>query len=501
MNAPQEIEVLIRAKYPILYIVSWEEKRVEEALQKVCAGLNRTLHTWSITQGMKPPVNGPAGNSSKPTALPGELEALAVVHGAPEYTVFLLKDFHPYMKDYRVVRLLRDLAVKLRGRAETLILMGPTLNLPTDLEKDITVVDFDLPGAAEIEATLDRVIDAVKGNASIDSSLAPMQRESLVKSAQGLTQDEIESVFARSLVERKKFDLEVVLEEKKQIIRKSGLLEYYAPDAQIKDVGGLEVLKEWLDKRAESFTDKARDFGIPSPKGILLLGVQGCGKSLVAKAVAAQWNLPLLKLDVGRIFGSLVGQSEENIRTAIKVAESVAPCILWADELEKGFAGVSGGGVSDSGTTARVFSTFLTWMQEKTAPVFLMATANDVSSLPPEMLRKGRFDEIFFVDLPDAAEREQIFSIHITKRNRDVTKFNLKALAKASDGFSGAEIEQAIVSSLYAAFDARRELLQKDVIAEVKATVPLSVMMREDIERLREWAVMRTRPASRKNPA
>jgi ATP-dependent 26S proteasome regulatory subunit len=501
MNAPQEIEVLIRAKYPILYIVSWEEKRVEEALQKVCAGLNRTLHTWSITQGMKPAVVGPSGNSNKPTSLPGELEALAVVHGAPEYTVFLLKDFHPYMKDYRVVRLLRDLAGKLRGRAETLILMGPTLNLPTDLEKDITVVDFDLPGSADIEATLDRVIEAVKGNPNIDSSLAPMQRESLVKSAQGLTQDEIESVFARSLVERKKFDLEVVLEEKKQIIRKSGLLEYYAPDAQIKDVGGLEVLKEWLDKRAESFTDKARDFGIPSPKGILLLGVQGCGKSLVAKAVAAQWNLPLLKLDVGRIFGSLVGQSEENIRTAIKVAESVAPCILWADELEKGFAGVSGGGVSDSGTTARVFSTFLTWMQEKTAPVFLMATANDVSSLPPEMLRKGRFDEIFFVDLPDAAEREQIFLIHITKRNRDVTKFNLKALAKASDGFSGAEIEQAIVSSLYAAFDARRELLQKDIIAEVKATVPLSVMMREDIERLREWAVMRTRPASKKNPA
>ncbi len=500
MNASQEIEVLIRAKYPILYIVSWEEKRVEEALQKVCTNLNRTLHTWSVTQGMKPAVNRPGGQVRTST-LPGELEALALVHEAPEYTVFLLKDFHPYMKDYRVVRLLRDLANRLRGRAETLILMGPSLNLPTDLEKDITVVDFELPDAAAIEATLDRLIEAVKGNSNVDSSLKPQQREALVKSAQGLTQDEIESVFARSLVERKKFDLDVVLEEKKQIIRKSGILEYYAPDAQIKDVGGLEVLKEWLDKRGDSFTDKAREFGIPAPKGILLLGVQGCGKSLVAKAVAAQWNLPLLKLDVGRIFGSLVGQSEENIRTAIKVAESVAPCILWADELEKGFAGVSGGGVSDSGTTARVFSTFLTWMQEKTAPVFLMATANDVSSLPPEMLRKGRFDEIFFVDLPDTDEREQIFGIHIKKRNRDASKFNLKALAKASAGFSGAEIEQAIVSSLYAAYDAKRELMQKDVVAEVKALVPLSVMMREDIEELREWAILRTRPASKKNPA
>lgn len=500
MNAPQEIEVLIRAKYPILYIVSWEEKRVEEALQKVCTNLNRVFHTWSITQGMKPNVSR-GGVMAKPTTLPGELEALALVHEAPEYTVFLLKDFHPYMKDYRVVRLLRDLAVRLRGRAETLILMGPSLNLPTDLEKDITVVDFGLPEAADIEATLDRIISAVKENANIDTKLEPVQREALVKSAQGLTQDEIESVFARSLVERRRFDLDIVLQEKKQIIRKSGLLEYYAPDAQIKDVGGLEVLKEWLDKRAESFTDKAKEFGIPSPKGILLLGVQGCGKSLVAKAVASQWNLPLLKLDVGRIFGSLVGQSEENIRSAIKVSESVAPCILWADELEKGFAGVSGGGVSDSGTTARVFSTFLTWMQEKTAPVFLMATANDVSALPPEMLRKGRFDEIFFVDLPDAQEREQIFEIHITKRNRDVSKFNLKALAKASDGFSGAEIEQAIVSSLYVAFDAKRELLQKDLLSEVKAAVPLSVMMREDIEQLRDWAILRTRPASKKSPA
>ena len=486
MNAPQEIEVLIRAKYPILYIVSWEERRVEDAVQKVCTGLNRTLHTWSITQGMKPTVSGPGG-PMKSTSLPGELEALATVHGAHEYTVFL--------------RLLRDLATRLRGRAETLILMGPSLNLPTDLEKDITVVEFGLPEVSDIELTLDRITDAVKDNANIDTKLEPKQREALVKSAQGLTQDEIESVFARSLVERRKFDLDIVLEEKKQIIRKSGLLEYYAPDAQIKDVGGLEVLKEWLDKRAESFTDKAKEFGIPSPKGILLLGVQGCGKSLVAKAVASQWNLPLLKLDVGRIFGSLVGQSEENIRSAIKVSESVAPCILWADELEKGFAGVSGGGVSDSGTTARVFSTFLTWMQEKTAPVFLMATANDVSSLPPEMLRKGRFDEIFFVDLPDAEEREQIFSIHILKRKRDVEKFNLKALAKASDGFSGAEIEQAIVSALYVAFDAKRELLQKDVIGELKATVPLSVMMREDIQQLRDWAILRTRPASKKNPA
>jgi ATP-dependent 26S proteasome regulatory subunit len=402
------------------------------------------------------------------------------------------------MKDYRVTRLLRDLAVRLRSRAQTLIITGPVLNLPADLEKDVTVVDFPLPEYAEIESTLTKVIEAVKDNPNLDVNLDDAARERLVKSAQGLTQDEIESVLARSLVERKKFDLCVILEEKKQIIRKSGILEYYEPDSRLNDVGGLDLLKDWLDKRTNSFTDKARAFGIPAPKGILLLGVQGCGKSLCAKAVAAQWDLPLLRLDVGRIFGSLVGQSEENIRKAISVAESVAPCILWADELEKGFAGVSGGGVSDSGTTARVFSTFLTWMSEKTSPVFLIATANDVSALPPEMLRKGRFDEIFFVDLPDAAEREQVFNIHISKRNRDVSKYNLKALAKATDGFSGAEIEQVVLGSLYAAFDENRELLQKDLMAEAKAVVPLSVMMAEEIDELRTWAEMRTRPASGK---
>jgi SpoVK/Ycf46/Vps4 family AAA+-type ATPase len=321
----------------------------------------------------------------------------------------------------------------------------------------------------------------------------------MIKSAQGLILDEIEAVFARSLVEHKRFDLNAILEEKQQIIRKSGLLEYYAPDSNLMGVGGMELLKDWLAKRQKSFTDAAREYGLPAPKGILLLGVQGCGKSLTAKAVGAQWNLPLLKLDVGRIFGSLVGQSEENIRKAIKVAESVAPCILWADELEKGFAGMSGSGVSDSGTTARVFSTFLTWMQEKTAPVFLIATANDVQVLPPEMLRKGRFDEIFFVDLPDGPEREEIFTIHLKKRKRDLGKFKLKALSKATEGFSGAEIEQVIVGAMFVAFDAGREVAQKDILDEAKAVVPLSVMMREEIEELRTWAEMRTRPASQRH--
>lgn len=495
MTAAAEIEVLIRAKYPILSVVSWEERRVEEAVGQIAKSLNRTLHTWTLTQGMRPPVNRQSG-PAKPTTLPGELEALALIHEAPEYTVFLLKDFHPYMKDPRVIRLLRDLAIRLRGRAQTLILTGPTLSLPSELEKDITVIDFALPTSGEIEDTLNKCVEAVKDNPNVNVKLKPREKELIVKSAQGLTLDEVESVFARSLVEKKRFDVEVVLEEKKQIVRKSGLLEYYPAQNKMTDVGGMELLKDWLEKRTDAFTEKAKKFGIPSPKGILLLGVQGCGKSLLAKAVAAEWNLPMLKLDVGRIFGSLVGQSEENIRRAIKVAESVAPCVLWADELEKGFAGVGGSGVSDSGTTARVFATFLTWMQEKTKPVFLIATANDVSALPPEMLRKGRFDEIFFVDLPDAEEREAIFAIHLKKRNRNPANYSLKALSAATQGYSGAEIEQIVVAALYPAFDAGRELTQEDLLAEAKAVVPLSVMMREEIAELREWAQMRTRPAS-----
>jgi SpoVK/Ycf46/Vps4 family AAA+-type ATPase len=498
MKAAEEIEVLIRAKYPILYIVSWEERRVEEAVREVCQRLNRQVHTWSVTQGMRPAVQRTSG-PAKPQALPGELEALALVHEASDFTVFLMRDFHPYMKDHRVVRLLRDLALRLRGKAQTIILMGPVLNLPIDLEKDVTVIDFGLPDQQAIEEKLAQVVEAVQGNPNIDSNLEPLERELIVKSAQGLTLDEVESVFARSLVQKRKFDVDVVLEEKKQIIRKSGLLEYYPADATLKDVGGLELLKEWLEKRTRSFTDQARDFGLPAPKGILLLGVQGCGKSLSARAVGAHWNLPMLKLDVGRIFGSLVGQSEENIRKAIRVAESVAPCVLWADELEKGFAGMGGSGVSDSGTTARVFATFLTWMQEKTSPVFLVATANDVSKLPPEMLRKGRFDEIFFVDLPDFDERKQIFRIHLKKRGRDPKKFKIDELAEITDGYSGAEIEQIVVGALFLAFDAGRELKAADIKEEANSVVPLSIMMREDIARLRQWAEMRTRPASRRD--
>lgn len=493
MDPQREIEVLVRAKYPILYINSWEERRVEQAVKNVADKLQRQLHTWSVTQGMVPQVRRASG-PVKTTSLPGELEALAQIHESAEYTVFLLRDFHPYMKDTRVVRLLRDLANRLRGRASTIVIVSPVLNLPVELEKEVTVLEYPLPQQEDISRQLDEVLEAVKDNPNVDTSLDDTLREQIVRSAQGLTADEIESALARALVEDKKLTVDKIIEEKKQIVRKTGMLEFYPSSASLKDVGGHELLKEWLTKRSKSFTDAARDFGIPFPKGVLIIGIQGCGKSLVAKAVSTAWNLPMLKMDVGRIFGSLVGQSEDNMRRAIRIAESLAPCVLWIDELEKGFAGMSGG-VSDSGTTARVFSTFLSWMQEKTKPVFLIATGNNVQQLPPELMRKGRFDEIFFVDLPDLKERKVILDIHLKKRDRDPKKFKTTEVAKETFGFSGAELEQVVIGALNQAFFADRELTYKDLKDEAQAQVPLSRTMAEDIAYLREWAGVRARPS------
>ena len=488
MDSKREIETLIRSKYPILYVVSYEEKRVELALQAIAKTLSRTLHTWSLTQGMKPVL----GSGAKSTLSP-ELEALAQVYEAPDGTIVMLRDFHHYMRDPRVLRLLRDIAGRLREKKTSLILTGSPMELHPDIEKDVSLLNFPLPDGEEIGRLLDTahssLPEEIRGSISLDS----VTRERICKSAQGLTINEVEAVLARSIVETKTFDPAVIQKEKEQVVRKSGVLQYFQPDASLADVGGMSTLKDWLNQRTENFTDAAREFGIPAPKGILMLGVQGCGKSLTAKAIASLWNLPMLRLDVGSIFGQYVGQSEMQMRKALATAEAISPCILWVDELEKAFAGTRNSG--DSGASSRVFATFLTWMQEKKSPVFIVATGNDVSALPPELLRKGRFDEIFFIDLPEKDEREDIFKIHIAKRKRDPKKFKMKPLAEASEGFNGAEIETCVVAALQRAFFQKRELTQADIVAEVEACVPLSVMMAEDISALRDWASMRARSA------
>lgn len=485
-----ELETLIRARYPIIYVVSWEEKRVEDALRALSQARGKKMYQWTVTQGM---VLDPR---SRDEGTRDPLAALDFVMNSRDQAVFLFKDFHPFLNDVALVRRLRDLTYALKTSYKTLVMLSPLLKLPPELEKEITVVDYGLPSLEDLGRLLDSITESVRANPQVQTSMASDEREQILKAAQGLTATEAENVFAKSLVEKRRFDVDVVLSEKEQIIRKSAILEYYRASEDFATVGGLDLLKDWMEKRTVAFTEKARDYGLPAPKGILMLGVQGCGKSLSAKAIASLWKLPLLRMDVGKIFGGIVGQSEENIRKAIRVAESTAPNIVWIDELEKGFAGTQSSGISDGGTTARVFGTFITWLQDKTAPCFVVATANDVSALPPELLRKGRFDEIFFVDLPSAAERAEIFAIHLRKRRRDPALFDLVTLAHETAGYSGAEIEQAVVSALYDAFDQEREVTTDDILEVAAQSVPLSQTMKERIDILRVWAATRARPAS-----
>jgi SpoVK/Ycf46/Vps4 family AAA+-type ATPase len=330
--------------------------------------------------------------------------------------------------------------------------------------------------------------------------MAAEDRERLLTAALGLTKDEAEKVFRKAYIQRNRLtgdEVDIVLAEKKQLIRRNGILEFIQNNETMQEVGGLGELKRWLTQRADAFSERARDYGLPQPKGMLILGVPGCGKSLIAKTTAEMWGLPLLRLDMGRVYdGSTVGRSEANLRAAIKTAESISPCILLIDELEKAFSGAGGSADSDAGTSSRIFGSFLTWMQEKTSPVFVMATANRVERLPSEFLRKGRFDEIFFVDLPTQSEREAVFKIHIRKRKRDPERFDCEELAKVAEGFSGAEIEQALFAAMYDAFAQDREFSQLDFIAAIKATMPLSRTMHEQVAALRDWARQRARPAA-----
>ena len=325
-------------------------------------------------------------------------------------------------------------------------------------------------------------------------------REKLLKAALGLTKDEAEKVYCKAQVTAGRLtekEVDIVLSEKKQLIRRNGILEYIEEDETINSVGGLEELKHWLRQRSDAFTERAREYGLPQPKGMLILGIPGCGKSLIAKTTSRLWGLPLLRLDMGRVYdGSMVGRSEANLRNALRTAESISPAILFIDELDKAFAGSTGSADSDGGTSRRIFGSFLTWMQEKVSPVFVMATANRVERLPGEFLRKGRFDEIFFVDLPNKEERQNIFEIHLIKRRRDIERFDLDQLSNVSDGFSGAEIEQAIIAAMYEAFAQSREFTQLDIIAAIKSTLPLSKTMTEQVTALRDWARQRARPAA-----
>jgi SpoVK/Ycf46/Vps4 family AAA+-type ATPase len=498
-NAEEEIALLIRARYPIIYISSYEEARVLDALKRITNDRAKRLFQWTVTEGLKrldaPDMQAPVTTAGHEDAM----GVLDVVSRSKENAVFVLVDFHPYLEDKKVVRKLRDLGQSLKASYKTLVILSPVLNLPAELEKDVTLVEFPLPDEQALRRVLDDIAQSLRDNPKVTVNLDEAATESLVKAALGLTAAEAENAFAKAIVLDAALsadDLSVILEEKEQVIRKTGYLQYHHTQAQMQHVGGMDKLKDWLHKRAQAFTLRAQTFGLPAPKGLLLIGVQGCGKSLTAKAVSSLWQMPLLRLDLGALFSGYIGASEENTRKAIASAERVAPCILWLDEIEKGLSGVQSSAQSDAGTASRVFSTFLTWMQEKEAPVFVIATANTISQLPPELMRKGRFDEIFFIDLPQSAEREEIFRIHLKKRGRKPENFDLRRLADMTEGFSGAEIEQAIIAALYDAFDENKDIEQRHVECAVTDTVPLSRTARETIDDLRKWADGRARYAS-----
>lgn len=490
----EELNILVQAQYPLIYLVTSEEERAEQAITKI-AQMNtqhRRVYVWTVTHGIVEygqPRQATQHNTVSPEA------AIEWTVRQREAGIYIFKDLHPFITSAAVNRWLRDAIASFKGTEKIIVLMSPYQEIPIELEKDVVVVDFALPDLTELNQVLTQHLEKNKTR-----RITTEVREKLLKAALGLTKDEAEKVYRKAYIKASKLteeEVDIVLSEKKQLIRRNGILEFIEEDETIDAVGGLEELKKWLKQRSDAFTERAREYGLPQPKGMLILGVPGCGKSLIAKTTSRLWGLPLLRLDMGRVYdGSMVGRSEANLRNALKTAESVSPTLLFIDELDKAFAGGTGSADSDGGTSSRIFGSFLTWMQEKTSPVFVMATANRIERLPGEFLRKGRFDEIFFVDLPSPDERQDIFNIHLSKRRSDIARFDLEQLAKVSDGFSGAEIEQAIVAAMYEAFAQDREFTQLDIIASIKSTLPLSRTMTEQVTALRDWARQRARPAS-----
>jgi ATP-dependent 26S proteasome regulatory subunit len=507
----EAVEQYARAGYPGLYVTSWEEDRVMRDLRETAKKTNRRLFYWKLTTGWMEWTDQDhsvvhkesAGNPlvAIRTICPPSSESIfpsARVEGGKAVggSILALLDFHHYLGDHQILRSLKDVLRQVKGELRVLVFVSPCAprnGFPAEIEKEVTCIEHALPTEQDLGVTLDEICATNKVQVDADA------RRDLVRAARGLTSAEAENAYAVSLVRQNKagFTPADIYTEKAQSVKKSGVLELHEAHAGFGDIGGLALLKAWLRRRKGAFSEDAQAYGLPAPRGLMLVGIQGGGKSLCAKAVAQEWQVPLLRFDVGRAFNSLQGRTEENVRNAIAVAEAVAPCVLWIDEVEKGMSGVKSSGQTDSGTAARVFGTILTWLQEKTSQVFVVATSNDISALPPEFVRKGRFDEIFFVDLPTDSERVEIAKIHIAKRNRKPENFDLDAISKATDGHSGGEIEAGVIDALYAAYeDGRREITTDDIVSAVKASKPLSITAVEAISRLREWAKDRARPAA-----
>lgn len=485
---------LVRAGARVVHIASFEWERV----QGLCIGLSRALEvpvrTWSSSRGTST-YNDETGTwTPDDESKDDPIEAIRKLDDTKEGGILLLEDIHPFLQHHQATRWVREMCRIPRSAQKVVVLSTPLPELPLDLRKEIPTIDLPLPAIEELQQVAERV--AEQHGVPFDPDLP------LLEAARGLTVMEAALAFGQAAVEMRALGTSAVshvLREKERVIRQSRVLEYYEPNADMNDVGGLDELKAWLERRGRAFGAGAREYGLDAPKGVLLLGVQGCGKSLLAKAVAASWRFPLLRFDMGRVFGGIVGESEGNMRSALHVAQALAPCVLWIDEIEKGLAGVGSSDRSDGGTTARVVGTMLTWMQEKKESVFVVATANRIEMLPPELLRKGRFDEMFFVDLPNKAIRRDILEIHLRKKGKDPKRIDLDQLAEVSLGYSGAELEEAVREGMFEAFAAGLEVRTEHVLGALRATYPLSRTMGDHIEELRRWASVRARRASKEN--
>jgi SpoVK/Ycf46/Vps4 family AAA+-type ATPase len=483
MDLQKELDLYIRSRFTLICIISMDEERVLSQVSKLCERTKRTLYVWDHADSFE--IIGDSNRSVPKAADP--LTALEEIEKIDKPSVFVLRDFHQcWDRQPRIIRKLRNLAQRLKYTHHTVIVTMPTPLIPEELDDATVRLVYPPPDVAELKLLLVQLLSTPGAR----HDLSPETRDNLLRAALGLSSNQAQRVFAKAIVTNgvlDQRDIDLIAEEKKQIIKASGALEYYSPQETMQDVGGLGLLKAWLSQREAAFGPKAREYGLPAPKGIALIGIPGTGKSLTAKTVASLWQMPLLRLDIGALFGSLVGQSEENCRRALSLAETIAPCILWIDEIEKGLST----GDNDGGTSMRVLGTMLSWMQEKKKPVFVVATANNISQLPPELLRRGRFDEIFFLDLPTHDERTEILKVHISKRGRLPENYDLDRLALVSEGHVGSEIEQAVIEAMYQAFNdpetPAREFNTDDIADAMERMVPMSRSQKEMIEHLRRW--------------
>ncbi len=472
-----ELMLLINSHHPILSIETSEEERVEQLLLEVATQMTVPLFTWSVTTGLARFHGAPIYNSDSPEAA---LSNMSVVDGD---AIFLLKDFARYCDNDKVCRRLRELAEKFRTARRSIVITAGSIQLPPELSGDAAPFELGLPSNEELLAGVKQTLADLNRESHVPVTLDLPNMQQLAKNLAGLPFAEAMRTLRLCVLEQNKADaslFDAVLDAKREVLRGDGLLETVRRDASFGDIAGLQRLREWLAKRKSALTAEGQKFGLVPPKGILITGVQGCGKSLAAKSIAGEWGFEL--------------ESEKRLRKALDLAQKMSPLVLWIDEIEKAFASAGSSGDADAGLSQRLLATLLTWMQDRESGVFLAATSNNISALPPEMLRKGRFDEIFFVDLPNSVARAALFALHLKKRGRDASQFDLQQLSAASDGFSGAEIEQAIASGLYSAFAAKQQLNTDILRNELKSTQPLSVTRSEDVTAIREWA--RTRAVS-----